>query len=259
MKSSVFSAGFLALFLLVAGAGDARGGEEWIKSGQWGLGAAVAFSTSPYKKYDHQILPLPMISYDSDRLYLKGTGAGVYLLKNENHSVSLGASYFAFQFRPSKTDARELKALNKRRSTMMVDALYSATTSFGQFRIKAAQDVLGHGDGFLADASFRLPIIRTEAFGLYPGVGVEWANEKQNDYYFGVSRKEAARPNAVRHYHAKDGFTPYVSLETKYVISERWEVFAGARLDFLASQVKNSPMVDESYKLGIAAGFQFNF
>lgn len=258
MKSSVLPLAFLALFVQGFMIADAHAGESGHNSGEWSLGAGFAFSTTPYKSYDNRFMGFPLIDYESDRLYIKGVGAGAYLFKNEMHEVSLGASYFAHEFRPSKTDAHELKTLDKRLSTMMANAAYSLTTDIGQFRFKASQDVLGKSDGFIADVHYRLPIIRTDIFGLYPGVGIDWASDKQNDYYYGVSHKEAAR-GTVRYYNAKNSFTPYVTLEAKYVISDRWEVFAGSKLEFFGNNIKDSPMVDSSYRVGVAAGVQFNF
>lgn len=269
MRSGAFITVLLAVFLGISGFAEcfaAQPGNVWdarkrnlnVSTTEFALGAAVGFSTSPYKSYDHQILPLPVVTYDSDRFYIKGAGLGVHLLKNETQKLSVGVSYFGLQFRPRKTDARELKVLNKRRSTMMADVTYSLTTGFGQFRAKASQDVLGNSDGFIGDLSFRIPIIRNDTMTLAPGVGVEWANKLQNDYYFGVSRTEARR-GTVPYYKADDSFTPYFVLEGKFNLTESWSVFAGARLDILSSKVKDSPMVGKSCTVSVAAGVEFKF
>lgn len=111
---------YLAL-LMTATSLYANSGEWSLGSGELSVGAAVAVSVSPYKSYDVTVAPLPLITYDSDRFYLKGLGLGVHLLKNERHTVSLGATYHGMGFDPKDTDARELKALDKRHGTLMAN------------------------------------------------------------------------------------------------------------------------------------------
>lgn len=41
-----------------------------------------------------------------------------------------------------------------------------------------------------------------------PGIGVQWNSENQNEYYYGVSRKESAR-SGLRGYNPNDSWSPY--------------------------------------------------
>ncbi len=43
-----------------------------------------------------------------------------------------------------------------------------------------------------------------------PGIGVQWNSENQNEYYYGVSRKESAR-SGLRGYNPNDSWSPYLS------------------------------------------------
>ena len=43
-----------------------------------------------------------------------------------------------------------------------------------------------------------------------PGIGVQWNSENQNEYYYGVSRKESAR-SGLRGYNPNDSWSPYRS------------------------------------------------
>lgn len=43
-----------------------------------------------------------------------------------------------------------------------------------------------------------------------PGIGVQWNSENQNEYYYGVSRKESAR-SGLRGYNSNDSWSPYPS------------------------------------------------
>ncbi len=47
-----------------------------------------------------------------------------------------------------------------------------------------------------------------------PGIGVEW-NSEQNDYYYGVSRKESSRGD-LRGAITNDSWNPYLELSANY-------------------------------------------
>lgn len=226
-------------------------------AGDWSVGAVGAVTISPYKSYDTRVLPLPFISYKSDRLFIKGTSLGVHLLKNERHEVSLGASYLGLEFKPGKTDEAALKRLDKRRSTITADASYSLVSKIGLIRAQLSQDILGHSNGMLGSLSVHVPWM-TETFVIMPGAGVQWSSSNHNDYYFGVSGREARR-SGLKRYKPGDSFSPYLTLEAKYKINECWDIVAKGKAEFLPKRVKDSPMVGRSVAASIMAGVQYNF
>lgn len=226
-------------------------------AGELSVGVVGAVFVSPYKSYDTTVLPLPAVTYKSDRLYLKGTSAGVHVLKNEKHELSVGASYLGLAFKPSKTDERSLKELDKRRSTMLADISYSYVSKIGLVRAQVAQDVLGHSEGQLANLSLHVPWI-TDTFILMPGVGVQWASAKHNKYYYGVSDREA-RKSGLKHYTPGQTFSPYATLEAKYKLNDCWDIVAKGRMEYVTGRIKHSPMVGKSFITSVMAGVQYTF
>jgi len=226
-------------------------------SGELSVGAVGALNLSPYKSYDTTLLPLPFITYKSDMLYLKGTSAGVHLYKNDQHELSVGASYLGLSFKPGKTDDRALKHLDKRRSTLMADISYSYVSKFGLIRSRLGQDVLGQSNGMLGDLSLHIPWI-TDSFVLMPGIGVQWASSKHNEYYYGISRKESRR-SGLRSYKPGNTFSPYLTLEAKYKLTDKWDLVAKGRVEYLTGRLQDSPMVGKSFATSIMAGVQYNF
>lgn len=226
-------------------------------TGELSIGAVGSVHVSPYKSYDTTVLPLPFVTYKSDRFYAKGTSLGVHLLKNERHELSVGASYLGLEFKPRRTDDRQLKQLDKRRSTMLADISYSYVSRFGLVRTQLGQDVLGKSDGMLGNLSLHVPWM-TETFVVMPGIGVQWASSKHNEYYYGVSRTEAAR-SGLRRCSPGNTFSPYLMLEAKYKLSDGWDVVAKARTEYVTGRLKDSPMVGKSFTTSIMAGVQYNF
>ena len=228
-----------------------------IVAADFSLGAVFAISTAPYKSYDKYIMVSPFATYDGQRFYVQGAGAGVHLLKNEVHKISAGVSYFGLHFDPDDTDNRAMKNLNRRKSTMMADLTYSVITKVGVGKIKASRDVLGISDGYTVDACWQLPLIR-EKYTIMPSAGVLWSSREQADYYFGVSRGESWRSGLKRHT-ATSNFSPYLKLDAKYHFTDRWSAVASVHVNFLTGDVKDSPMVGKSATIGGAIGAQFTF
>lgn len=226
-------------------------------SGELSIGAVGAVTISPYKSYDTGVMPFPFITYKSDRLYVKGTSAGVHLYKDENHELSVGASYLGQSFKPSKTDDRALKQLDKRHSTVMADISYSYVSKIGLIRSRFGHDVLGESNGMLGDLSLHIPWI-TDSFVLMPGIGVQWASSKHNEHYYGISGKESRR-SGLKRYKPGNTFSPYLTLEAKYSITDKWDLVAKGRVEYLTGKIQDSPMVGKSYAASIMAGVQYNF
>ncbi len=78
-----------------------------------------------------------------------------------------------------------------------------------------------------------------------PGIGVQWNSENQNEYYYGVSRKESAR-SGLRGYNPNDSWSPYTELSASYNFLGDWSVYGTARYTRLSDEVTDSPMVDKS-------------
>ncbi len=80
---------------------------------------------------------------------------------------------------------------------------------------------------------------------LNAGIGVEWNSENQNDYYYGVSRKESSR-SGLRGYNPNDSWNPYLELSANYNFAGNWSVYGTARYTRLSDEITDSPMVDKS-------------
>lgn len=221
------------------------------------VGVAGSVGQSPYKKYDASWMIAPLVLHDSKYFYLQGTSGGFYLFNNGTHKISAGISYFGLEFDRHDTDNRQLKQLDSRRSTLMGEIGYSVVTPIGLASFELGRDLLGHSDGYVADASLGVPWI-TDRFTIMPTVGVTWSSRKQSDYYFGISRGESNRSGLKQHT-AKANFSPYIEVEMKYNITERWSAVAGVNVNFLTGSVKNSPMVGRSATVGGFLGCAFKF
>lgn len=221
------------------------------------LGVSAVYATSPYRGDDDKVLPFPQINYDSQHVYVKGLSAGYYLWKDPQNELSVTAVYAPWHFRPSKNDYDDMKALDRRRATVMAGLRYNHTADWGVVRAEYLGDVLDNSDGFTADLSYLYPM-QLGRFSLVPGVGAMWASEDQNNYYYGVSRNESRR-SGLREYHADDGWSPYVQLTVNYAITQSWHTYVLARYLRLSDEAKDSPMTDRQSIGLIGVGTTYSF
>ncbi len=230
---------------------------ERVRAAEFSIGAAMAVSTSPYTSHDAYFGAMPFASYEGGRVYLRASGAGVYLWKNERHGIGAEAWHFGLNFDPDDCDDEGMKALDRRRSTLMAGLSYRYTGSFGMLRVGVVRDILGKSDGYAAEASYHIPFTRGK-LTLLPGVGASWQSGKHADYYFGVSRGEADR-SGVHAYNAKGSFLPFVGVEAKYDITNRLSAVAAFRAELLTGSIRNSPMTGRACTVSGAVGIQFSF
>ncbi|MBW7983258.1 MipA/OmpV family protein [Enterobacillus tribolii] len=244
----------LSVVGLLMGGMLAAGGAQ---AGTWSLGASALVGTNMYRGYDTKVYPVPVIDYEGDSFYFHTLNVGYYLWKDAHNKLSIDAFYSPFEFKPGDSDDWRMKQLDKRRGTLMAGFSYSHMQDWGTLRASFAGDVLDNSDGMIGDLSYLYPF----DFGNWsfkPGVGVTWSSDNQNDYYYGVSGHESARSTLDR-YSPGDSWSPYLELSASYEITKQWNAFVMGRYIRLASEIKDSPMVDKSYTGVFWTGVTYTF
>lgn len=228
------------------------------QAGDWSLGAGVLYEQMPYRDYDAEVYPAPLISYEGERVFLRESSVvGVYLLNTDTDKLSFNVYYSPMNFRPSKTDDPALKQLDKRYSTAMAGIGYRHDAEWGSLRAEVAADILGKSDGMIVDAAYQYPIALGNLH-ITPGLGVQWRNSNYNDYYFGISSRESQR-SGLDVYSPGSGATPYVSLSANYAINKNWHTFLLGRYTRLDNGAKDSPMTGRSGTALIGGGIVYRF
>ncbi|OOB88619.1 MltA-interacting protein MipA [Leclercia adecarboxylata] len=224
---------------------------------QWSVGAGVGVINSPYKQYDRDIYPVPVITYEGDNFWFRGLGGGYYLWNDQTDKLSIMAYYDPTHFKPGDSDSYQLRQLDKRKSTMMAGISWVHNTEYGFLRTALAGDTLDNSNGYIWDLAW-LYRYTNGGLTLTPGIGMEYSSENYNDYYYGVSRKEARR-SGLNSYDADDGWSPYLELTASYKFAADWDVYATGRYHRLSDEVKDSPMVDKSWTGLMSMGVTYSF
>jgi len=224
---------------------------------QWSVGAGVGVINSPYKQYDRDIYPVPVVTYEGDNFWFRGLGGGYYLWNDQTDKLSIMAYYDPTHFKPGDSDSYQLRQLDKRKSTMMAGVSWVHNTEYGFLRTALAGDTLDNSNGYIWDLAW-LYRYTNGGLTLTPGIGLEYHSENYNDYYYGVSHKESRR-SGLNSYDADDGWNPYLELTASYKFAPDWNVYATGRYNRLSDEVKDSPMVDKSWTGLMSVGLTYSF
>ena len=225
--------------------------------GKLTLGAGVGVVEHPYKQYDADVYPVPVISYESDNFWFHGLGGGYYLWNDTNDKLSVTAYWSPMYFKPGDSYNSQMRKLDRRKSTMMAGLSYVHNTQYGFLRTTLAGDTLDNSNGITWDLAW-LYRYTNGNLTLTPGIGVEWNSDNQNEYYYGVSRHESRR-SGMRSYDPDSSWNPYLELSANYRFLGDWSVYGVARYTRLSDEITDSPMVDKSWSGLISTGITYTF
>ena len=242
----------LALGVLIATSASAAHSD-----GKFTLGAGVGIVEHPYKQYDADVYPVPVISYESDNFWFHGLGGGYYLWNDTNDKLSITAYWSPMYFKPGDSDSEQMRRLDKRKSTVMAGLSYVHNTPYGFLRTTIAGDTLDNSNGINWDLAW-LYRYTNGNLTLTPGIGVEWNSDKHNEYYYGVSQHESRR-SGMRSYDPDSSWNPYLELSANYRFLGDWSVYGIARYTRLSDEITDSPMVDKSWSGLISTGITYTF
>ncbi|KFA58030.1 hypothetical protein A9G34_09150 [Gilliamella sp. Choc4-2] len=221
------------------------------------IGFGVGRSNSPYKSYSTNYYPIPHIDYDNGLFFIDDLSAGVYAYKQGNQSFSIGTRYLSNEFTPHESNNHQLKQLKSRHTTLLAQIEYSIDTKWGSFSSNVGKDMLGESNSILINADYSLPIIQ-ESLIIVPTIGINWANKKHNNYYYGISHKESYS-SGLKYFNPDNTFTPYVEIAVQYMLNNHFATFGGIHVDKLTGDVSKSPMVDNSTVTSIYMGISYKF
>lgn len=243
---------FLALSVFLASMSSAA-----LAEGPLSLGVGAGWIDNPYKEYDSKVYPVPVINYEGERVWVRGLGAGYYLWNDKTDKLSVMAYYQPQFFDPKDSDDRQLRRLDKRKSTMMAGLSYAHFTQYGFLRTSLAGDTLDNSNGVVWDLAW-LYRYTNGNLTLTPGIGAQWNSDNQNEYYYGVSGKESRR-TGLKDYDPEEGWNPYVELSASYRLTDSWTVYGTGRYTRVSDEISDSPMVDKSWSALFSTGVTYSF
>lgn len=220
-------------------------------------GAGVLVSTSPYEGGDSRVFGAPVGIWRNKRFFLEGIKGGVIVAENQTFRADLIAVPRLMGY--DSGDAPILDGMQDR--DWSLDGGVQLKWKVPEvndldFHLALVADLLGTHKGYEADAGLSR-IFPAKYYQLVPRIGLKWQSGEINDYYFGVRADEATAGRPA--YSSGGGLNYYANLGVYTGFSKDWFVLIRGGVEWLADEIRGSPLVDEnavfSGMLGIARRF----
>lgn len=255
ITTSVFMPGlFWSMAALAAQSEDSE------PSSSWGLGVGAISSQQPYTGIDRENMALPLIYFENEYVRVFGPNAELKLSQLEISDAqqldfSLVGQYDFSGY--DADDARIFDGMSDRKSGFWAGVKVEWHNELADVRAEWLSDVSGNSKG----QRFSLGLERTWTLGehimLTPQLTAIWQDKKYVDYYFGVRDSEARIDRAA--YDGKSALNTEFGIRGNYMFDKRHSLFLDVKATSLASEIKNSPLVDRSTDSSVLFGYLYRF
>jgi outer membrane protein len=245
---------FFCILFLMSMSSDVLSAPGEGAPGLAGVGGLMA--TSPYAGVKTKTTVIPFLSGEYKNFYLYGIEAGYRLFKNENWRISAVISPRLMGYDSGDSDT--LSGMQDRR--MSLDGGLKAEYELPWHKVvvggKVMADMLSRSDGIEYELALRRPI-QGKIFRLIPSAGVRYQTKSMVDYYYGVRDNEARAGRAA--YEPRGSLNPFANLVLNTGLSRNVIIVTMFGVESLGSDIRKSPIVDESYVVTAAAGLTYRF
>jgi outer membrane protein len=220
----------------------------------WGLGGGVSVLQKGYRDIDRDVLPLPLISYESKWISASVPNLDLKLYSGDKLSLRLRARYARDGY--DADDSPFLAGMDDRKSSVWVGGAMVWRSQLANLSAEVLHDASGYSKGsrakFQVDRRFGF-----DDFGVTPRVGAEWVDSKYVDYYYGVKSSEVRAGRSF--YQGNSTVNLEAGVRLDYNFALRQSVFLDLRATRFGSAIKDSPLVDQSGQTGISLGYLYRF
>lgn len=218
----------------------------------WGLGLGVVVSSGDYAGEDRRIIPVPLVSYESERFFWRGISGGVHLYREQG--ISLDATLSARFSGIEKKDfgARELaqRGINRdlladRSDSVDIGLAAGWSGDAGKLEVGLKADAGGASKGYEATLKYGYPF-KLGRTRVTPHAGVSYMSKKMANYYYGTLASEVAR--GVVDYKPGSAAIPVIGIDVMHPFNQQWMLIGGLTYRSLPGKVKDSPLIDKDTK-----------
>ena len=215
------------------------------------------YSSSPYIGDDSRILPIPVITYLSEKYYFYGLEGGYALAGDREKGIGFYATLSGRMEYYSEDDSYIFDGMEDTNFSVDGGLKLKVTKEEYGFETGAKYDILGNSDGYEIFGKVSRTfsgVFECKNLDISVSAGLSWRSDKLNDYYYGVEEKYETIIRSA--YSADGGLDSNLGLRMTYKIDEKWSVFNTIKAEFLSSEITDSPLVDKdiiySVMLGVA-------
>lgn len=216
---------------------------------RWAIGLGTAVIDSPYAGEGSRVRAFPLVSYDGERVFLRGVSGGVHLVDTGGFRLDAMLALRMQGFDIEDLGRDELLAngvdaslLDDRDDGLDAGLRASFGADWGSISLEGLHDVSDASDGYEVSLgySYTWQFNRT---ALTANTGASLLSSDLAGYYYGLRASEVA-----------DGLIAYtpgsallsragVTL-THWLGASDWQLLASAEIQFLPSELRDSPLLD---------------
>jgi outer membrane protein len=223
------------------------------RDGRWGLGVGLRLETSPYKEQPPIRDLLPILSYEGDRAYLRGTRAGLRLIDGTGFKLEAIGQFRLTGYRGA--DGSLLDGMSRARS-FDVGLTATVPTRLGDFTVEALTDVSNAHEGEELSIGWG----RTWESGRLrwrPTVSLNRYSKDLANYYFGV-RPDEVRPDRPA-YTLSPSTNVRFALDAVYPITTNGYLYGSVGVNYFDDEIGSSPIVVGRTQWNTFVGYLYRF
>ena len=216
---------------------------------KWALGLGAALIDSPYAGEGSRVRAFPLISYEGERIFLRGISGGVHLYQSQQVTLDVILSARLQGFDIDDLGYSEL-LINGVDANLLsdrddgLDAGFRATfaSSWGSISLEAIHDISNASDGYEIsfDYRYRWSFDKTVVVA---NAGASQMSAHLADYYFGILGEEIER--GVTAYSPGSVVVPRIGLTVTYPVqSMKWQLLGSVGYQFLPNELRDSPLLE---------------
>lgn len=251
----------------LAGIAAAQGSEDTTPraTGEWTLGAGVVAIDSPYAGEGTRFRPVPLVGYEGERVFVRGTAAGLHLVQVEGFQLAAIASVRLDGIDIDDLGREELLAngvdrdlLEDRDDGLDLGARATLSGGWGALSLEAVHDVTDASGGHEVALDYRYTW-RIGGSALTANVGSSLLSDDLVNYYYGTLDEEVAR--GVVAYAPGSAVVHRVGVTWLQPLGDAWQLVASAEARQLPSELRDSPLLepdsDRTGRLFVGFGRRF--
>jgi len=214
----------------------------------WQLGVAAVLSDSPYAGEGTRVIPIPLVTYQGERLYFRGITAGWSILRLEGFELAAIAKLRLNGFEIDDLGRAELarngldyRLLEDRDNGLDGGLGMKWSGPAGELEVELLADVTDTSGGHELSIQYGYPFQLGRA-SMTPHVGVTWMSQDMASYYYGTLEEEVAR--GVVDYKLDALAIPHIGVSFFRPLGEKWSVIGSARYSGLPDEIEKSPFIE---------------
>lgn len=230
---------------------------------RWGIGAGAAAIDSPYAGEDIRIRPVPLLSYEGEKVFFRGPMGGYHFVNTPMFSFDLLGAVRLDGLDMEDLGLDELAARGIDRNLLedrddQLDAGFGLSWrgSFGEVQFRAMSDVTDTSGGqeLSMTYSYRMQM---GLFTITPLVGVSYLSDDLANYFYGTLDEEVAR--GVVDYKPDAVFIPQAGINLMRAFGEHWAMLASLRYQLLPDELADSPLIESDRSASAFVGLTYRF